>query len=231
MKVQAALPFENRGLFDFEHFLGNETTKASLENFQDLPQFSYLYGSHYIGKTHLLGALSQAIQSTDRVHIQLSSQNLKDTDLAVVLPLKLDFVLIDDVSDLAGNAGGELALFNFFNHCKSHMIKLIVSGRIHPKDKGWQLPDLVSRINSGLTLKLEELMGESAYQCIRNQFEFNGIPVDEVVFQYLKTRFSNSYSKLYQLYLKIAVESLQQKRKVTVPLVKSLMAKLDSEVS
>ncbi len=231
MKTQAALPFENRAIFDFNNFLGNESIKSTLQNAINLPGFCYIYGDKYTGKTHLLSALAQLLKDSSQHYLQFSGSNLRNVELISIIPSELDFILIDDVSDLATDDEGEVALFKVFNHCKSHQIKLVVSGRLHPKDGVWKLPDLVSRLNSGLILALEALKGDLAFICLQKQFDFNGIPIDEAVQHFLKTRFSNSYPKLYHLYLKIAVESLQQKRKVTVPLVKSLMVKLNSEVS
>lgn len=231
MKKQAALPFKNGAIFDFEHFLGNDNVKSTLQNFQELPSFTYVCGDQYAGKTHLLVAFGQSLKELGQRFLQLSKDQLRHADLISVLPAELGFILIDDVSGLAAIDDGELALFNFFNHCKSNQIKLVVSGRNHPKDVSWKLPDLISRLNSGLILNLAVLKGDLAFDCLQNQFQFNGIPVDDSVLQFLKIRFSNSYPKLYTLFLKIAAESLQQKRKVTVPLVKSLMAELNNEVS
>ncbi len=225
MNLQAALPFKNQSEFDFETWLGDSPVAKALQKYDELPQFTYLHGQNHTGKTHLLNALQQSLHNQGIIQQLIQAKSLQQLDITAIIPNGIKYILVDDINELTGKPEGELALFNFFNHCKNHQIKLIVSSCIEPKSDLWKLPDLVSRINSGLTLRLQPLKGDSAFQCLAQQFEFNGIPVETAVIQYLQTHHNSSYPRLYQLFLSVAAESLQKKRKVTVPLVKTVIVK------
>ncbi len=220
---QATLPFNQLAEQNFAQYQGNEAVVNVLQKPAKLPQFSYIWGTGYTGKSHLLAALGGLLQQNDCEYFSTSSSQLLQHDLSAVLPQHIKYLMIDDVDHLSGSAQGELALFNLFNHCKSHAIKMIVTASVHTKDAVWQLPDLVSRLSSGLTLGLDPLKGDQSLACINQQFELSGMRVDEAVMQYLRTHFSSSYPELYQLFTLVAVESLKYKRKVTVPLIKQVI--------
>lgn len=217
---QATLPFNQQAAQNFEHYLGNEAVVETLKQVENLPQFVYLWGGCYSGKTHLLNALQTSISDTDDVCFAVDAACLSEVELIDMLPKDLNYLLLDGVQKLAGAKDAELALFNLFNHCKSRGIKLLVTASIHSKSDAWQLPDLVSRLSSGLSLKLEALQGATALTCIARQFELNGIPLEPSVIQYLQTHHSSDYAELYRLFLQVSAESLKLKRKVTVPLLK-----------
>ncbi len=217
---QAILPFNHRAPDELNQFIGNDAVLSVLKTPVELPQFVYLWGVQYTGKTHLLQAVENLFLAAKKTVFSLPAVQLLSTDLVAVLPAEMDCLMLDDVHTLAASTEGELALFNLFNHCKSRHIKLLVTANMHPKDNAWQLPDLVSRLTSGLTLMLEPLKGQAAFDCLEKQFEYYGLPLDEPVMHYIKTHCSSAYSELYKLFLLVAGESLQLKRKVTVPLIK-----------
>jgi DnaA family protein len=220
---QATLPFNQQATQNFQHFEGNQAVVETLKNIQSLPQFVYIWGNSFSGKTHLLSAMSAFLSEADAVCFAVDAVQLTQVDLTQVLPEGLNFLLLDGVQVLAGVADAEVALFNLFNHCKARGTGLIVSASIHNKSNKWQLPDLISRLNSGLSLRLETLQGSAALTCISRQFAVNGIPLERAVIQYLQTHHSSDYAELYRLFLQVSAESLKLKRKVTVPLLKQIM--------
>ncbi len=228
---QATLTFQPIDDQSFDQFIGNDAVVKVLQEPENLPQFCYLYGPKFSGKTHLLAALTGVLQQANIAHFSLAASQLQQHDMTAVLPQNLQFLLVDDVDVLVASEQGELALFNLFNYCKSQSIKLLVSASLHTRDDRWQLPDLVSRLSSGLTLNLEPLKGEQALACLQQQFELNGIPVDAAVLQYLQAHHSSRFTELFKLFVEVAAESLKYKRKVTVPLIKQVLKNLDDKYS
>lgn len=220
---QVTLPFSQQTEKSFTQFMGNEAVTKVLSQPESMPGFIYLKGDKFSGKTHVLQSFENELNANETVCFTVDSMQLTEYDLSQILPARTSHLLVDDIHTLAGNASAELALFNLFNHCKSKNIKLMVTAAIHAKSSAWQLPDLISRLNSGLSLKLELLKGQAALQCFVQQFELNGIPLDVAVIQYLQTHHSSDFATLYQLFLTVSAESLKLKRKVTVPLVKQII--------
>lgn len=224
---QATLPFGQRADKDFSQFIGNHKTVETLQHVEQLPAFVYILGDDFSGKTHVLKALESKLNKLNAVNFAVDAKQLTEVDVSQIMPVQTQYLLVDDVDNLSfkisGQKSAEVALFNIFNHCKANHIKLIVTAAIHAKSSQWQLPDLISRLNSGLSLSLEVLQGNEALECFAGLFKLNSIPLDPAVLHYLQTHHSSNFSDLYQLFIQVSVESLKLKRKVTVPLVKQVM--------
>jgi DnaA family protein len=219
-QVQVPLQFFKKDSFTFDEFVGNQSVVESLAHHDKLPQFTYLWGEKFSGKSHLLAALENRLAINNKIYLSLDAEMIKDHDVTNNLPEQLAYLLINDVNQLQFDNTGELALFNLYNWCRSRDCRLIISAISSPRSELWQLPDLKSRLNSGLVLALKPLKGDLALDCISQQFVKHGIPLEPSVVNYLKTTQNTSYQYLYPLFLQIAAESLALKRKVTVPLVK-----------
>ncbi len=220
---QLPLPLNKKLSCLFDDFIGNEEVVDALNRFEQLPQFTFLWGVKYSGKSHLMSALDHSLETTNSTYLVLDSSMISDVNLLNNLPNGIECLLINDVDLVARNPDGELALFNLYNYCLAHHCKLVVSSSISARSDEWQLPDLKSRLNSGLVLTLEILKGDLALQCIEQQFELNGIPLEPAVVRYLKTTQNTSYSYLYQLFMRLSTETLKLKRKLTVPLIKKAL--------
>lgn len=220
---QLPLPLNKKGSSLFDDFISNAEVVDALRRFEQLPQFTFIWGLEFSGKSHLMSALDHSLEAAGTVYLVLDTSMISDVNLVNNLPNKIDFLLINDVDLIAGNPDGELALFNLYNFCLSHHCKLVVTSNIPPRSEGWQLPDLKSRLNSGLVLALEVLKGDLALQCIEQQFELNGIPLEPAVIRYLKTTQNTSYAYLYQLFMRLFAETLKLKKKLTVPLIKKAL--------
>ena len=58
---QSTLPFSQLSAQNFKHFKGNESVVETLRQPQNLPQFIYIWGDDYSGKTHLLNAFENEL--------------------------------------------------------------------------------------------------------------------------------------------------------------------------
>ena len=219
-QVQLPLQMNAKKTADFESFIGNESVVKSLKEFGSLPGFTYIWGKQYSGKSHLIDAMNDSLVAQSKNVLILDAKMLSHDELLNVIPAGVESILIDDVGLCASNDAGEVGLFNLFNRCKSLDCKLVVTARIPARADQWLLPDLKSRLNSGLILHLEPLNHEKALLCLEQQFNVHGIPLDPAVMNYLRANQNTSFEYLYELFLCLAAESLKLKRKVTVPLVK-----------
>ena len=228
-QLQATLPFSSMAQPTLADFIGHDTVVEALNQPNQLPAFTHIWGGKHTGKTHLLLSLAALLEQHNIPHLLLDGNQIGSLDWAAVLPDSMAFLLLDDVGEMAGQEDHEIALFNGFNHCRSAHIKLVLSSHIQARDPQWQLPDLRSRLQSGLGFTLEPLQGEQALLCMQQQFRLNGIKLDPAVMQYVQAHHRSSYPHLYQLFTRLAAASLALKRKVTVPLVKQVMQENDPQ--
>lgn len=208
----------------FARFTGNNALVKTLSDHQSLPQFVYLWGERYSGKTHLMQALADQLDQDSVAHLLLDAVALADGDVLDQLPGGLSFLLLDDVQALQQVSDGEVALFNVYNRCRAADCHLVVAANCAARSEGWQLPDLRSRLTSGLTLHVEPLSGDDALDCFKQQFEACGIPLDQAVIDYVKNHQNTAFDQLFELFQELASQSLVMKRKVTVPLIKETLA-------
>lgn len=223
-KAQMPLQMEVIEAMDFADFIGHEDIVSTLKDRSNLASFCYLWGAQYSGKTHLLSAFSQQQQQQGDLGSVFSAAVLMDMDLSEFIQHQWSYLALDGIEQLAGHNDGERHLFNVFNACKAANVTLLVTADISPRSRQWQLPDLISRLQSGLTLELSPLSGQFALTLFRRQFRNRGIPIEETVLKYIESRYPTDYVSLHKLLIQLDNHSLRDKRKITVPFVKHVLA-------
>jgi len=208
----------------FSDFIGHDEEVASLKNYLELPGFCYMWGKTCSGKSHLLSAYSQYRQHKGETGALFSAAVLMETDISEVMQSHWSFVVFDDIHWVAGNETGERHAFNIFNACRAKQIPMLVASQLSPRNPSWQLPDLCSRLKSGLTIELSVLKGQQAMKLFKRQFKDHGIPADESVIKYINSHHATDYASLDILLRKLSALSLRDKRKITVPFVKHVLA-------
>ncbi len=223
-QTQVPLQFSHKDTYKFSDFIGSAEVVRSLINYQNLPPFTYLWGPRFAGKTFLTLALLEHLKSDGYGVVVVDALKILDQELVEHLLDTVDFLLVEDVCQLNANMTNETALFNLYNACTARQKKLLVTATLPQRSDDWQLPDLKSRLNSGLILSLDVLKGDDAVECIRKQFATHGMPMDEAVINYLKTTQNTSLANLYPLFERLSLNSLKLKRKVTIPMIKDVIA-------
>lgn len=201
------------------HFSSDNLGAAGLQH--QLPEFCYLWGPAAGGKTHLLKACAKHWPQTNLI---LSATTIDRFEFLKILPPQLQLLLLDDIDQLSGHKDSELKLFNLFNHCHSKAIKLIVTAAISPRSENWQLPDLRSRLNSGQTQQIKPLKGQAALELLQKQLQQKAIPFEPNIITYIDNHYSDHYPQLNQLLEKIDTTTLSEKRKLTIPFIKTLIS-------
>ena len=83
-----------------------------------------------------------------------------------------------------------------------------------------KLRDLVSRLQSCLTFQIHDLDDDRKRAAVLQQAKARGLGISEPVVDYLMARSERSLPVLMKLLERLDDKSLQQKRRITIPLVK-----------
>jgi DnaA family protein len=233
MKRQLTL---NVGLSDhacFGNFFSGANA-ATLHAIRELtgseqPGLLVLCGVPGCGKTHLLYAAQKASIASGRPASYLSM-----ADPAVVASLDGfddlgSLVCLDDIDRAAGGKDAERLLFNLVEHVRQTRGGMLVGSRRPPLECGFRAADLVSRLNSGVVLRLEPLSDEGRAAALRLRARQRGFDLPEEVISYVLKRFPRDASALFGLLDRIDSCSLSEQRKVTIPFVKKLEKRRDWE--
>lgn len=186
--------------------------------------FLYIWGNGSPGLSHLLQASCHRCTASGHGAIyvpladraQFAPQILEGAE-------SLSLVCIDDIENIAGDSEWESALFTAFNAMRQTGTQLIVAGHMAAQWLEIRLPDLHSRLQSGLLFQLFELSDEDKLAALQLRARQRGFDLPVAVGEYILLRAERDLSALMQILDKLDRSSLQQQRKLTVPLVKSTL--------
>jgi DnaA family protein len=187
-------------------------------------QFIYLWGSHSSGRTHLLQALCHEYTTARRSSIYLPLNDLAGLTPGILQGANtLSLVCLDDLDLVAGNEVWEMALFNAFNEIKDSNTQLLVASNSAPQDLQIKLPDLASRLQSGLVFQLSGLDDTDKRIVLQLRASNRGMELTNAVADYITSRAERSLSALMQILNQLDESSLKEQRRLTIPFVKAVL--------
>lgn len=180
-----------------------------------------LWGGVDAGKTHLLNASAHYARHCNvQFHLfdaaqllEVKAQNFSDFPLGSVLG-------IDNLDLLAGNRDWEEQFYQLINRVKAGEIRFVFSLSRNPRDIGFRLPDLKSRLMWGLLIALQSPDDEQLTELLRTRAQLLGLKMTDDVLSYLLSHYSRKLSDQMQLLYQLDHASMSRKRKITIPLIR-----------
>lgn len=210
----------------FENFYVTEQNASLVSALQaeGSDSFLYIWSRGSAGLSHLLQAACHRATFAGRGAIyiplaeraQFAPQILEGAD-------SLALVCIDDVECIAGDGEWESALFTAFNAMQQSGTQLVVASHSPAQQLQIVLPDLLSRLQSGLLYQLFELGDEDKLRALQLRAGKRGLELSDAVGEFILLRADRNLTALMGILDSLDQSSLQQKRKLTVPLVKSTL--------
>ena len=206
--------------FDFFHSnVVNRETIALIDNlfkFNYKDNRIYLWGHSAVGKTHILIATIKKFLNLNKEVIDLSFIDDNDTfDLG-----SIDLFFLDDIDRADGKIQNNL--FNIFNMSENENAAIFITGSLPPNQMSLR-PDLRTRISQCLVLNLKELEDEEKKDVLLKRSYFMGINLKLEIIDYLVKNYNRNMHELIKLIEKIDKESIIQKKRITIPFIKSFM--------
>ncbi len=183
----------------------------------------YLWGPPKVGKSHLLNAFCKRAAPVRSVALlNLEEDAFRDPQAFEGLEA-LDALCLDNLEAICGDADREYALFVLFNRLRDQGHMLIVSARQLPDTLGIGLDDLRSRLNWGLTLRLNPLSDETLSEALCLKAKAQGIELAPEASRYLTHRSHRSLEELLKVLDQVDAVSLEKKRRITIPLIREIL--------
>jgi DnaA family protein len=180
-----------------------------------------LWGGADSGKTHLLNACAHYAR-----HCGIPFHLFDANQLGVVKPGSFyDFpegsvVGIDNIDLLAGNRLWEEQFYQLVNRVKQGELRFVFSMSRQPRDTGFRLPDLKSRLMWGLLIALHQADDMQIQKVLKRRARLLGLELDDDVLNYLLNHFSRRLSVQMQMLYKLDQAALSAQRKITIPLIR-----------
>jgi DnaA family protein len=232
MAVQFPLQFEFQSNQSFGSFYpgNNAEIITQLQEFitTQNEQQIYIWGDAGQGKSHLLKACCMAADEHNKTpfYLTFNAANLPDPAMLEGLE-NMDIVCLDNIEQIDGNSDWEQALFDFYNRHRDNNNQLLLTASCPPKYLPFQLPDLKTRMNWGLTLKLQPLNDEQIIKALNHKAHFLGFTIPDNVGRFLLSHYERDLPALWLLLEKFDHATLAAKRKLTIPFLKQIMATID----
>ncbi len=213
----------------FKNFVegGNEETVGCLRLLcvDDNPVNQiYLSGASASGKSHLLQAVCHYATEAKQRAIYLPMRQVSEYGADVLGGLEaMDVICIDDVDALAGRMAWEEALFNLINRIRSGRGCLLLAAADVPRNAGFQLADLSSRLVWGGVYRLAALADDAKARAIKLRTRTKGYELSEEVVGWLLAHCSRDMNYLIDATAKLEEASLLNRRRITVPFARSVL--------
>jgi len=193
-----------------------------------------IYGDMGVGKTHLLSAIGKEAMSSanDAVIVYVNSkfilaeQEKANNEFDVVSLVKeynhVDFLIIDDIDEILKKSSIDEKVFHLYNYLMQKGKQLIFSSSIPANQLKFTDQNLKSRLESGLTVKIEKMNDEDKRKVIKKLAKDFEVFIPNNVVDYILSSAPRDFISLYNIVSRINRLSLETKKKITLPLVRNL---------
>ena len=190
---------------------------AALQALRDIARgaggerFVYLWGAPGSGRSHLLRGLAQAARGGKGLYLCGMPGGSVAADKVIAA---------DDVQDLS--AGDQIELFDLYNRVRAGAGALVASGDAAPAQLALR-EDLRSRLAWGLAFQLHPLSDAEKAAALRAHARGRALDLPEEVIAYLLKHARRDMASLIGILDALDRYSLEQKRPVTLPLVRDAL--------
>ncbi|TRY30187.1 DnaA regulatory inactivator Hda [Aliiglaciecola sp. M165] len=190
------------------------------------PFLTYLSGPTGAGKSHLLVATCHLAKSLNLEHFYINlDEDLSYPSLILDGLERLQVVCIDNIQWIQQSAQWQRAMFDLINRVKeSNYCKLFLSSNAGPKALNLALADLSSRLTWGISFHLNTLDESAAVSALLKKAKYKGIAVPAESLKFLVQHCRRDMHTLTKTLDKIEHQSLQEKRKISIPLIKQVLS-------
>ena len=186
-------------------------------------RFVYLWGEPGSGRTHLLRGLVEAASARKALYFSGAPGSCPERD-------RIEdggVIAMDDVEDLP--AEGQIALFDLYNRVRAAGGALAASGSAAPAQLALR-PDLRSRLAWGLAFQLHPLSDAEKAAALRAHARARALDLHEDVIAYLLKHARRDMTSLIGILDALDRFSLEQKRPVTLPLVRDALESMKDQL-
>ncbi len=239
MSEQAVLPIDVPHLPTFANFVVGDNTELCASLQSRAPGFSgyWLCGEDVCGKTHLLRASCLSAVEYGDLHAYVDCTAQPSQPLAASLSGMIDrlregsdlsaTVAIDHADEVLGHSDAEealMALYNTLHEGSSDATRrLLVASRQPASATRVTLADLNSRLRALAHYQLAPLNDGDKSQVLRIRAAQRGYHLSDSVLEYWLRRGPRGMDRLLADLQRLDVATLQHKRLLTVPLLKSVL--------
>jgi DnaA family protein len=228
LQLPLGVRLADRALFESFVAGGNAAALAHLAAVAEGRQAgaTWLAGPPGSGKSHLLQAVcARAGEVGHAAYLPLA-------ELRPLGPGALEgwsaarWLCLDDLDAVAGQPAWEQALFGLQREAEERGASLVYAAAALPRALGIALPDLASRWAAAVAFTLQPLDEAGQRAALRLRARLRGLELPAATARYLQNRYRRDMGTLYGLLDTLDAAALQAQRRLTVPFIRGVLARL-----
>lgn len=221
---QIPLDLGHRSASGREDFLVAVSNQDAVSMLDHWPNWSapvlIISGPPASGKTHIADVWRQKTGAKIIPAELLLSRSAED------LASTGEHLLIDGVDPWLGDADADTTLFHLYNMFKEQERSFLMTMRMTPTQVDFSLPDLASRMRAA-PLAVIRAPGDDLLSAIMIKlFADRQLKITDDIVQYVMPRIERSFTAIRDIVALADEKALSQKRKVSVPLMREVLADL-----
>ena len=224
---QIPLDFEGRSALGREDYLlgpSNQSAVAWIDRWPEWPApLLVLTGPAASGKTHL------AAVWRERAGAEIIRPEMLFSRTAEQIAQTADTLVFDGLDPWLGDRDAETALFHLYNIFKEERRKFLVTTRMAPTQAEFAIADLASRFRAAPLAAIQPPDDILLGSVLIKLFSDRQLSVGNEVIQYILPRMERSFSAARDIVATADRLALAQKRRVSVPLMRVVLAVMQQE--
>jgi DnaA regulatory inactivator Hda len=225
---QLVLDFEHRPALGAEDFLVTPCNQEAVAWIDEWPHWAssafVIHGPSGSGKSHLAQVFLARTSG-----VRISPLQLLEKETPALLG-GAGACLLDDM-DAAFTPGNkdalEEAMLHLYNTLKEHGSTMMITAKSPPSRWGVSLADLSSRLKTATLAEISPPDDALLAAVLVKQFSDRQLRIDREVVAFVQTRIERSFRALGQLVAAADKLALAEKRRITIPLMRRVLEKLD----
>ncbi len=225
---QLPLPLTWPDQITFDNFYLSPSNTAIVDCLRQIAErkksekYICLYGAYGVGLSHLLYAACHSVQAAGGTALylplkkSLSPHMLEGSE-------HLSLICWDDMEAIAGSDEWEEALFHCYNRIQLTTTCLLAASHTPPAKIAWRLPDLRSRLTSGLVFAFQELSDQEKIAALQYRAKKRAFHLSQETAEYLLNHYPRDMHALFDALNKLDHYSLAEKRRLTIPFIKKIL--------
>jgi len=223
--AQLPLPLTFDKRFSFQNYVSEQAAFVSqslIALFDETGEpLIGLWGGSDSGKTHLMNACAHYARHCHITFHLFDALQLIDADAGSFSGFSDGSVIgVDNIDLLAGNRSWEEQFYQLINRVKTGELRFVFSLSRNPRDIGFRLPDLKSRLMWGLLIALQSTDDGQLVTVLKTRAQLLGLKLTDDVLAYLLSHYSRKLSEQMKLLYQLDHASMSKKRKITIPLIR-----------
>ncbi len=226
--AQLPLPLQFDPRFSLDNFLSGQAPyirhqlKALFDHTGE--RLIGLWGGPDSGKTHLLNACALYAREGDIPCHLFDAAQLMDASAEGFCDFPVGAVLaVDNLDLLAGNRDWEAGFYQIINRVQQGELRFLFSLSRRPRDIGFRLPDLKSRLGGGLLIALPSPDDATVEYILRERARLLGLGLGDKALRFLLSRYSRRLKDQMEALRQLDEAALSQKRRITIPLIREVL--------